>query len=240
MQDLNTDLTRPVAVASQAQDWLASPSAGVWRRPLYRTGGESGRATTIVRYEPGSSFPGHRHPQGEEIMVLRGVFSDESGDYPAGSYLLNPPGSQHAPRSDDGCDLFVKLRQYGGAGRTRVCVQTRDRPWQQDGTDGVWIQPLYRQAGFPERVELVRLGPGVDAGRGVFPGGVEVLVLYGSLETGGVAYGAGTWLRLPGGARVRLGSDMGCELYLCTGALAPAGPAPGPWRLERRPAANRG
>ncbi|TMP76706.1 cupin, partial [Pseudoalteromonas ruthenica] len=65
-------------------------------------GAEFGHATSIVRYAPGAVFSEHSHPLGEEILVLDGIFSDEQGDYPAGSYIRNPPGSKHTPFSDTG------------------------------------------------------------------------------------------------------------------------------------------
>ncbi|HYW02776.1 MAG TPA: cupin domain-containing protein [Gammaproteobacteria bacterium] len=220
MQDVNTDITQPARVDSRAREWIASPSPGVWRKPLYRTGGESGRATSIVVYEPGSRFPSHAHPEGEEILVLSGVFSDETGDYPAGSYLLNPPGSRHAPRTEDGCELFVKLRQYAGSGRRQVCIQTRSGEWGPGCAPGVEVLPLYRQHGFPEATALARLAAGSDTGTRDFAGGLELLVLSGSVDAGEGACGEGTWVRRPAGARVRLRSAEGCRLYLCAGALA--------------------
>src|SRR3546814_2278419 len=65
-----------------AMDWQASPSPTVWRKRLDLVDGEFSRVTSIVRYDPSSSFRAHGHPQGEEILVLDGVFSDEHGDYP--------------------------------------------------------------------------------------------------------------------------------------------------------------
>ena len=50
-----------------------------------------------------SRFDRHVHEGGEEIFALDGVFSDEHGDYPAGTYLRNSSGSSHAPFSRDGC-----------------------------------------------------------------------------------------------------------------------------------------
>ena len=103
--------TERVAINTETMDWQASPSPGVWRKRLELIGeAESGRVTSVVRYAPGSAFSSHEHPQGEEILVLAGTFSDQSGSYPAGSYLLNPEGFAHAPFSQEGCTLFVKLR----------------------------------------------------------------------------------------------------------------------------------
>src|SRR5215469_13150683 len=79
---------------------------------LDRTGDEVARATSIVRYAPASRFAAHTHDGGEEFLVLEGVFQDEHGDYPAGSYVRNPPTSRHTPGSAPGCMLFVKLWQF--------------------------------------------------------------------------------------------------------------------------------
>ena len=109
---INGDLSVPVVVDTQAMDWSASPSGSVWRKRVHLVGPpESGQVTSVVRYEPASTFPAHDHPAGEEILVLDGVFSDEHGDWRKGSYLLNPEGFRHAPFSREGCLLFVKLRQ---------------------------------------------------------------------------------------------------------------------------------
>lgn len=108
----------PEIIHTDEMDWSASPSPGVWRKRLERVGPpEAGRVRSVVRYDAGSAFSEHPHPDEEEILVLEGVFSDHSGDYPAGSYLLNPEGFAHAPFSEPGCTLFVKLKQYPGLGR---------------------------------------------------------------------------------------------------------------------------
>src|SRR5271166_6928854 len=85
--NLNADFTLRAAVHAATLDWKASPMPGVERRMLDRIGGEVARATSIVRYAPGSSFAPHVHGGGEEFLVLEGVFQDEQGDYPAGTYI---------------------------------------------------------------------------------------------------------------------------------------------------------
>lgn len=62
-----------------------------------------------MRYAPCSEFSPHVHTGGEEFIVLDGVFQDEHGDFPAGSYIRNPPESSHKPGSESGCLIFVKL-----------------------------------------------------------------------------------------------------------------------------------
>src|ERR1043166_1754253 len=117
---INEDLSKPVIVHAAKLDWVPSPSAGVDRRMLFRVGGEGARATSIVRYAPGSAFPRHTHGGGEEIFVLDGTFQDEHGDYPAGSYFRNPPGTSHVPAAKGGCTIFVRLWQYRDGDQAQI------------------------------------------------------------------------------------------------------------------------
>ena len=103
---------------------------GVERRMLDRIGDEVARATSIVRYAANSRFSPHVHDEGEEFLVLEGVFQDEHGDFPAGTYVRNPPQSRHTPGSEPGCVLFVKLRQFDPADRTQVRLDTSKLPMQ--------------------------------------------------------------------------------------------------------------
>src|SRR5690606_10081096 len=114
------DFSVPAVVHAARLEWVASPSPGVHRRMLFRIGEEKARATSIVRYAPNSHFPRHAHPGGEEFLVLEGTFQDETGDFPAGTYVRNPPGTAHAPGSDAGCTIFVKLWQFREDDRDKV------------------------------------------------------------------------------------------------------------------------
>src|SRR5258707_15028353 len=107
--ELHADFTRRAVVHAVRLAWVASPMAGVGRRMLVRVGGEVARATSIVRYAPESRFSPPVHDGGEEFLVLDGVFQDEHGAFPAGSYIRNPPQSRHTPGSKPGCTIFVKL-----------------------------------------------------------------------------------------------------------------------------------
>lgn len=109
LADINADLSRRVLVDTAHMEWEPSPSGTVWRKPLYREGGESGPVTSIVRYQPGGSFPEHAHPEGEEILVLDGVFSDEHGAYGAGCWIRSPHMSVHKPFSEKGCLIYVRV-----------------------------------------------------------------------------------------------------------------------------------
>ena len=123
---INAEFNERAAVIADDSQWVHSPESGVERQMLDRIGDEVARATSIVRYAPGSSFATHQHAKGEEFLVLDGIFSDESGHYPAGSYVRNPPGSAHAPYSDEGCRILVKLRQFDAQDLDQFSVDTTD------------------------------------------------------------------------------------------------------------------
>ena len=128
---VNADFSRRVVIATDEMPWIPSPQAGVERRLLDRIGGEVARATSLVRYAPASAFPAHDHALGEEFLVLDGVFSDEHGDYPAGTYVRNPPRSRHTPRTAPGCTILVKLRQMALSEQNRIVMDTASAKWEQ-------------------------------------------------------------------------------------------------------------
>ena len=110
---LNQDFTKRIVINTQNEIWHTSPSSGVERLYLERDNlGEYAKASSIVKFRPGSKFDNHTHDNGEEIFVLEGTFSDQHGDYPHGTYLRNPHNTDHIPFSKDGCKILVKLRQF--------------------------------------------------------------------------------------------------------------------------------
>jgi anti-sigma factor ChrR (cupin superfamily) len=215
--NLHADPMARVVLATPDLPWTPSPQTGVERRMLDRQGAEVGRATSIVRYGPGSHFERHGHSGGEEILVLEGVFSDEHGDYPAGSYLRNPPGSSHAPFSVGGCTLLVKLQQMHPADSARLVIDTHANPWHPGLVQGLEVMPLH---GFgSEHVALVRWAPGTAFPAHGHPGGEEILVLEGVFQDDQGSYGTGSWLRNPPGSQHRPWSDAGCTIWVKTGHL---------------------
>jgi anti-sigma factor ChrR (cupin superfamily) len=214
---VNADFSLPVIVEPGQYAWTASPQAGVERMMLDRIGAEKARATSIVRYAPDSRFPPHAHPGGEEILVLSGTFSDETGDFPAGCYLRNPPGTSHRPSSIEGALIFVKLRQMLPEGERQVRIDTRDpAAWRREGDR--MICPLF--SGPAEQVCLQRLEAGQPVSIGA-AGGAELLVLDGGILDDGRLYGPGTWIRLPAGRhRDVIAGGQGVRFYLKTGHLA--------------------
>jgi len=217
-QTIHGDLSARIVVDTRELPWTASPSATVWRKRLHLVGpAESGQVTSVVRFDAGATFHHHDHPEGEEILVLEGVFSDEQGDWPAGSYLLNPEGFCHTPYSRDGCLLFVKLRQYPGTTRSHVALGSDALPWQPAG--GHVVKPLYTQAGFTDSMRLERWEPGAAVERLSYPRGAELFVLRGSFSDEHGTYGQHTWLRLPAHSAHCVTTADGCELYVKEGGF---------------------
>jgi anti-sigma factor ChrR (cupin superfamily) len=217
---LNADLSARAVIESEALPWVPSPEPGVQRRMLERDGEEVARATTIVRFAPDSRFAAHTHGGGEEFLVLEGIFSDEDGDFGPGTYVRNPPGSTHTPRSAPGCTIFVKLRQMAPDDRAVVRIDTTGATWQPGSARGEEVIPLFEGGG--ERVALVKLAPGTRLPAHAHPGGEEVLVLDGAFADELGRYRKGTWVRNPAGSRHAPFSDAGCVLYMKTGHLPAA------------------
>ena len=218
---VNSDLTKSAIQKTLQMAWQASPSATVWRKRLEHFGdnAESGHVTSIVRYDSNSAFAPHGHPDGEEIFVLDGFFSDEHGDYPAGTFLLNPEGFRHAPRSDAGCTLFVKLCQYPGTDRPQVTIDTNAARWHPHAIDGVEVLPLYDSADHPESIRLIRAKPGVRFPSHHHPGGEEIYVIDGALQDENSLYETGDWVRLPHGSAHEPFTERGATFYVKSGHL---------------------
>jgi anti-sigma factor ChrR (cupin superfamily) len=191
---LNMQFEQRVVIKTNDSTWQSSPASGVWRKPLAREDAERGHATSIVRYDSGASFTRHGHPLGEEILVLEGTFSDEHGDFGAGTYFRNPSGSSHAPFSRAGCVLLVKLHQFLPDDLAQVCVDTSRASWLP-GRGSVKVMPLHEFAG--ERVALVKWPAGEHSQAHVHTGGAEIFVLSGELKDEHGAYPRGTWVRTP-------------------------------------------
>jgi anti-sigma factor ChrR (cupin superfamily) len=214
---IRADFSQRVVVRPEGAEWAASPQPGVDRLMLDRIGGEIARATSIVRFAPGSFFPHHEHGGGEEVFVLDGLFEDEYGRYPAGTYLRDPIGSSHAPVTKEGCVLFVKLWQFAPEDQSRVVIETHSAVWEETAAAGLQILPLHEFAGVS--TSLLRLAPGLRLMRTLPQDGMEILALEGEFIDEEGAYPAGSWIRDPGGRQREFFSARGCTLFIRTGHL---------------------
>lgn len=188
------DMNERLILSTNSLEWTSSPSQKVMRKQLEREKEESGHVTSVVKYLENSNFKSHYHPLGEEIFVLSGTFSDESGDYPSGTYLRNPPGSHHSPFSEKGCVLFVKLNQFEPGDKQQVTIKTNKEVWHK-GQGNLMVLPLHSYKG--ESTALVKWPKGEKFSPHRHFGGEEVFVLSGTFKDEHGSYPRGTWLRNP-------------------------------------------
>jgi anti-sigma factor ChrR (cupin superfamily) len=193
--NINTDFSQRIVIRDVDLTWKDSPIKGVYRKMFDRIGDEVARATTLVRYDPESQFSAHVHSGGEEFFVIDGVFQDEHGEYPMGSYVRNPPGSEHTPRSKEGCIIFVKLWQFENNDRAHFRLNSHnmgaipelDRP-------GVSVISLYHDTREDVCIEIWQSKACLEIND---DGGVELFVLTGDFDLDGENFRRGSWLRLP-------------------------------------------
>ena len=210
--NLNADFTKRAVVHAATLDWKASPMPGVERRMLDRIGDEVARATSIVRYAPGSHFSPHVHDGGEEFLVLRGRVSGRARRFSRRILCPQPATVPSHARLEAG------LHNVREALAVRPCrPQACAARYQQDGA-------ARRQGSrWREAAAALQRRPRGRSPRAVDPnGGLEVLVLEGGFHEGGETYGAQSWLRLPMGThfsrRARAATD-GCRVWIKEGHL---------------------
>lgn len=192
---LNMDFSQRLVIKTSEMPWEDSPHELVKRKKLEREDAETGHATSIVRYLPGAHFKSHPHPQGEEIFVLDGIFSDEYGDYPSGTYIRNPPNFSHAPFSKDGCEILVKLNQFHPEDLGRVIIKTNDPSGWRLGHGGLEVYPLH--SFITEGAALVKWPEHEVFQPHRHYGGEEIFVLKGTFKDQYGSYPVGTWIRNP-------------------------------------------
>ena len=221
---LNAVLEQRAVVHSETMEWVSSPMPGVERRMLERNGDEVARATSVVRYAADSAFSAHTHSGGEEFLVLDGVFSDEMGDFPAGTYVRNPVGSRHTPGSVPGCVIFVKLWQMPTGDQQFVRTNIAQASGWQNLAAGK--QRLTVHETDHECVQIVELEPATECAPSCYEGGAELFVIRGAIADERDRYEPGSWLRLPPGDQHQLSCTTGGRYYLKTGHLDDPPPLP--------------
>lgn len=208
----NMNFSEAVYVDTNQVDWIASPMSGVYRKPLAREEAERGHATSLVQYEAGSVFRPHPHPLGEEILVLKGIFSDQKGDFKAGSYFRNPPGSSHAPHSLDGCFLLVKLHQFQASDLNQVSINT-PHIWSSEHSE---VLPLYQYG--VEQVWLIRIQNSDDILSQLdMSASVELFIISGHARYGDIEMPEGVWLREPAFSLDKWHVKSECFIWLKSG-----------------------
>ena len=193
MPDIRADFSAAAWAEPEQFEWVPSPGGEVTRMMLDRVGDEVAVATSLVRYPPGSRFPAHEHALGEEYLVLEGEFADEHGRYGPGTYVRNPPGSQHTPFSDPGCVIWVKLRQFSPDDLAQferaIDLEVPDRDCHE--------RVLHEFAG--ERVAVLAAAVGAEIDLPASEHVQELFVVDAAVQWRGRRIGAWGWIRVPAG-----------------------------------------
>ncbi len=215
---INSDISQRVVIQQASLPWIDTAWAGIQYRALERGDDEMSRASSMIRFMPGSTMSSNCE-LGEEILVLDGVLSDESGSYGKGDYIKHPPGSSHAYESESGCLLFIKQQHLEIEDAQRILVQTASHPWYQGLVDGLSVMPLSEFG--TNHTALVRWAPGTRFNAHRHFGGEEIYVLDGVFEDEFGRYPVGTWMRSPHLSAHCPFSLAGCTILVKTGHLLP-------------------
>ncbi|MBL8231897.1 MAG: cupin domain-containing protein, partial [Bryobacterales bacterium] len=92
--------------------WRSTPFPGVSYRSL-SVDPVSGMATSILKMEPGSMYPRHKHVAPEHALILEGDCFQGSVYLQTGDYQLADGDTVHEPiRTDNGCLILVMASQH--------------------------------------------------------------------------------------------------------------------------------
>jgi quercetin dioxygenase-like cupin family protein len=97
-------------VDPSAMDWKPSQFEGIDIKVLYENKA-AGEMTCLLRWQPGTTLPFHKHPEIEQSWVLEGSFSDHDGIARAGTYVWRTPQSMHETHSAEGCTILAIYRK---------------------------------------------------------------------------------------------------------------------------------
>lgn len=107
LYQMEHDDQKQFAIDTNNSEWRAGSRTGIEVQRLHEYGAER---VGLVRWAPNTEAEVHRHAGGEEVYVIAGSFHDEYGEYPAGTWIRNPPGTEHAPCAGaDGATLYIKV-----------------------------------------------------------------------------------------------------------------------------------
>ena len=111
LRQFDIDDSRSLVINTIDAAWSPGLVPGLKVLGLHEFGFES---VALVRWAPNTEFMPHTHRGGEEIFVISGSFFDESGEYPAGTWIRSPDQSQHTPfTKDEGALIYVKVGHLG-------------------------------------------------------------------------------------------------------------------------------
>lgn len=93
-------------VRADEGEWVER-APGIWKK-LLSEDASTGRTVYLLRCEPGSSIPAHRHERAEYVFVIEGSFEVDGTTVRAGDFQASTAGSLHGEiRISEGCLVLV-------------------------------------------------------------------------------------------------------------------------------------
>ena len=106
LHQFDEDDTTAVVIDTQHSEWSPQYEPGMDVKLLHQFQEER---VVLIHWAPNSVHAEHTHHGGEEVFVIEGAFSDEDGEYPAGTWMRSPDQSAHdAFTGDEGALLYMK------------------------------------------------------------------------------------------------------------------------------------
>lgn len=99
-----------IYVKPRDMDWKPSQFEGIDMKVLYQDK-KKGEMTVLLRWQPGTTLPFHKHPEIEQTYVIEGSFYDHDGICSAGEFVWRKPLSKHETHSDEGCTILAIYRK---------------------------------------------------------------------------------------------------------------------------------
>jgi anti-sigma factor ChrR (cupin superfamily) len=192
---IHSDFSQRIVITPKDYLWQSSLIGGVEQMVLEHAVGDGLRSSSIIRYIKNSILTGRLHGN-QEFYVLEGIYSDESGEHAAGSYLRYPAGVSHTYKiGTEGATLFLKSNQIGKGDLQQVIMDTNVCQWRQGLVEGLNVISLHEFEG--EHVALVKWAPHTQFNTHKHWGGEEIFVLEGIFHDEYGQYSKGSWLRSP-------------------------------------------
>ena len=94
----------------------------------------NGSKVEMLRIKPGGQVPSHTHTGDEYTMLLEGSFSDESGVYKEGDFVVRDGRHKHKP-------MVTEDREC-------ICLTVTDAPIEFTGFFTRWLNPILRRDHF--------------------------------------------------------------------------------------------
>jgi len=182
---IRTDFNQEELVDTNTMEWSKGPFTGTQIKILDRIVGSDHApcVTALCKFDAGCVTPEYMNENGDDMLVLDGTYSDDTGDYPAGMYIRDQRTSAHISRSREGCVIFAKWNWIAKTDMNSKMIKKNIMDASAEWTtaaDGHKFQTLYKSEHTGETVVIHLLEPNTSSKWHEPKAGVEAFCLDGS------------------------------------------------------------